>query len=206
MGFGAKLYLKEPISEEVKMQIIEEFDSRNIKTGSGDWWGTAIEEDKPSYGVKPEKDGSLYIGGMDFTEGKIGTHLSFSGDRKIIEVDRDWNLDDVEAVLNKNEVLYNKRFPKSPEDFHKYGEPVKATLLGLIGDYRKHPRRGRISLLKEMMGFRGIKIPDDEMVRTLDLMVGERLISKSKRNGDEIYDVAPSGESQLLDMRIFYYL
>ena len=102
-------------------------------------------------------------------------------------------------------VLYNKKLPKSPDDFYKYGEPLKYTVLGLIGKYGRHPNGSRLSSLKEYMGFREIKISDDELVRTLDLMVGERLVSRSKINGDEKYNLTSSGDLELSYMKTLHY-
>ncbi len=105
---------QEPLDRETIDQLIEQFDGGNIypRDGHG-WWGTATEEDKPSYkdNIAKESDGTIHLRGIDFTEGRIRTHLGISGDAKSVNVDLAHNYDVVRTALDKKGIEYQIKKP-----------------------------------------------------------------------------------------------
>lgn len=101
-----KITLEKHLDKGTKKALIKDFDESNIWSQSNHWWGNRTEKDNPSYRAKTKKDGSLRLDGIDFTDGRISTHLYFSGDKKVIDVDDRWNSDDVEAILKRKRIKY----------------------------------------------------------------------------------------------------
>ena len=108
-----KITFQEPLDRETIDQLIKQFDSGNISRDSDNWWGTTTEKDKPSYedNIVREPDGTIHLKGVDFTEGRILTHLDISGDGKTLNVDQDHNYDVVRIALDKKGIEYQAKKP-----------------------------------------------------------------------------------------------
>jgi len=105
---NALIVVAQPIRDNVKKELIDEFDGGNIdcRHERKHWvrdWG---EEDKPSFHLKQHPDGTIKLSGVDFTEGAIGTHLEISGNKRVIRVDVSWNVDKIMRILDKAKLTY----------------------------------------------------------------------------------------------------
>ena len=104
-------HLTQPLSDEIQAAVMKAFDGGSINSPEGHWWGTRTEEDDPSHPrnrtIKP--DGTIYIEGVDYTEGRFSTFLSISGDRKFVEVDRAWNGIRIRRVLEAEGIEFKTK-------------------------------------------------------------------------------------------------
>jgi len=105
---GTTIRLKTPLSDEVKDELIKEFDSRNIycRPGMG-WWGSTDPEDLPSSHIEIDPKGTTSLNAVDFTEGRIFTFLAFTKDKRTIMVDNEWNEKDMLEILRKHNLKFS---------------------------------------------------------------------------------------------------
>jgi len=105
---GGVFVLQESLPLEIWKQVVGSFDGSNIRSGTGHWWSTATEDDKPSARPKITKSGIIHMHGIDFTEGRLSAFLAISKDGKELYVDNNGNADLVSHVLKKNGVSFTR--------------------------------------------------------------------------------------------------
>ena len=102
-----KLELDKPLEEKVKKELIEIFDSENTYPREIHGLLSSItEKDKPSKNIETRKDGTIRLIGIVHAKVVFNTYLEISGDRKEIEVDINWNLDNIESILEGYKIKY----------------------------------------------------------------------------------------------------
>jgi len=108
-----EITVQEPLSRETIDELIKTFDGSNISTNPGEkgWWSNRTEIGVPSHkdNVHKGPDGTIYLDGADFTEGRWSTHLDISGDGKTVNVDLQHNAYSIKEVLDKKGIVYQAK-------------------------------------------------------------------------------------------------